>query len=106
MSTTSVQKCAVRTSNVEDRRGVEIKNVRNNQDICSNIKIGIPTYLNSDEEVLVVASAEIEGAHGLPIDANKLGAELQFFIKSVNARKQTKEITPTSSSKYTRSVIK
>ena len=35
-------------------------------------KIGRPTYLNSDEEALVVASAEIEGAHGLPIDVDKL----------------------------------
>ena len=32
------------------------------------IKGGRPTYLNSDGEALVVASAEIEGAHGLPID--------------------------------------
>ena len=34
------------------------------------IKFGRPTYLNSDEEALVVASAEIEGAHGSPIDVN------------------------------------
>ena len=45
------------------------------------IKVGRPTYLNSYKESLVVASAEIEGAHGFPIDVNKLGAELQFFIK-------------------------
>ena len=38
------------------------------------IKNGRPTYLNSDEEALVVASSEIEGAHGLPIDVNTLGA--------------------------------
>ena len=56
------------------------------------IKFVRSTYLNSDEEVLVVASSEIEGAHGLPIDVNTLGAELQFFIKSVNARKSTKDI--------------
>ena len=45
------------------------------------IKVGRPTYLNSDEEALVVASAEIEGAHGLTIDVNTLGAELKFAIK-------------------------
>ena len=36
------------------------------------IKVGRPTYLNSDEEALVVVSAEIEGDHGLPIDVNTL----------------------------------
>ena len=45
------------------------------------IKFGRPTYLNSDEEALVVALEEIEVAHRLPIDVNKLGAELKFFIK-------------------------
>ena len=50
--------------------------------------------------------AYIEGAHGLPIDVNTLGAELQFFKKPVNAQQSTKEITPKSSSKYTLSVIK
>ena len=49
------------------------------------IKVGRPTYLNSDEEALVVASAQIEGDRGLLIDVNALGAELQFFIKVVNA---------------------
>ena len=40
------------------------------------IKVGRQTYLNSNEEVLMVASAEIEGAHRLPTDFNKLGAKL------------------------------
>ena len=48
------------------------------------IKFGRPTYLNSDEEALVVASAEIEGAHGLTIDVNTLGVKLQLVIKAVN----------------------
>ena len=42
----------------------------------------------------------------MPVDVNTLGAELQFVIKAVNSRQSTKEITPKSSSKYTRSVIK
>ena len=50
------------------------------------IKVGRLTYLNSDEESLVVASAEIEGSHGLPIDVNTLGVELQLVIKAVNAQ--------------------
>ena len=74
MSTTSVQKYAARTSNVEERRGVYIKSVRNHQDVCSKIKIGRTTYINSEEEALVVASAETEGAHGMPIDVNTLSA--------------------------------
>ena len=49
------------------------------------IKVGRPTYLNSDVEALVVASDEIEGAHGLPIDVNTIGVELQLVIRSVNA---------------------
>ena len=67
-----------------------------------NIKIGSPTYLNSDEEVLVVASAEIEGDHGLHIDVNTLGGEMKLVIRAVNAQKSTKVITPKASSQYTR----
>ena len=54
----------------------------------------------------MVALAEIEGAHGLPIDVRTLGAELQMVIGSVNARQSTKVITSHASSQYTRSVIK
>ena len=46
------------------------------------IKIGRPTYLNSYEEALVVASAEIEGSHWIPIDVNTLAAERQLVINS------------------------
>ena len=49
------------------------------------IKFGRPTYLNSYGAVLVVASEEIEGAHGFPVDVNTLGAKMQFFIKAENA---------------------
>ena len=49
------------------------------------IKVGRPTYLNSYEEALVVVSAEIEGAHGFPIDVNTLGVKLQLVIRAVNA---------------------
>ena len=70
------------------------------------IKVGRITYLNSYEEALVVASAEIEGAHGLPIDVNTLGVELQLVIRAVNAQQSTKVITPKASSHYNRLVIK
>ena len=70
------------------------------------IKIGRPTYLNQYEEALVVAAAEIEDSHGLPIDVNTLGGKLQLVIRAVNARQSTKVIIPNASSHYTRSVIK
>ena len=54
----------------------------------------------------MVESAEIEGSHGITIDVNTLGAEIQLVIKTVNARQLTNIITDNSSSKYTRSVIK
>ena len=54
----------------------------------------------------MVASAEIEGAHGLPIDVNTLGVELKLVTRAVNTRQSTKYITPKASSQYTRSVIK
>ena len=70
------------------------------------IKVGIPTYLNSYEEALVVALAQIKGAHGLPIDFNIVGAKLKFVIKAVNSQQSTKDITANSSSNYTYLVIK
>ena len=42
------------------------------------IKVGRPTYLNTHEEALVIASADTEGDHGLPIDVNTLGSEPIF----------------------------
>ena len=72
----------------------------------NRIKVGRPTYLNSDEEALVVASAEIKGAHGFSIDVNTLGGELQFVIKAFNSQQSNKVITPKASSKYIRSIVK
>ena len=56
-------------------------------------KIGTPTYLNSDEEALVVVSVDIEGYHGVTINVNTLAAELQIFLKVVNTRQSTKDFT-------------
>ena len=60
------------------------------------IKKGRPTYLNPDEEALVVVSDEMEGAHGLPIDVNTLGAELQLVIRVVNARQCGSALEPSA----------
>ena len=73
-----MQKCAAPTSNIEEGRGVKIKTVKNHKMSVQKIKVGRPNYLNSDEEALVVALTEIEGAHGLPIGVNTLGSELHF----------------------------
>ena len=50
--------------------------------------------------------ADIEGAHGFPIDVNTLGAELHLVIKAFNVQQSTKYISPKPSSKYTLSAIK
>ena len=70
------------------------------------VKVGITTYLHSYEEELVVASAEIEGSHGMPIGINTLASELKLFIKADKTQQSTKNITDNSSFKYTHSVIK
>ena len=67
-----------------------------------HIKGRRPTYLNSNEEALVVSLAEIEGAYVFIIDFNTLGAEMKLVLKSVNAQQSTKDITANSSLKYTR----
>ena len=45
-----------------------------------NHKLVRPTYLSLYEESLVVSSAEIEGAHGLPMDTATVAAELQCVV--------------------------
>ena len=54
----------------------------------------------------MVALEEIEGDHGMPIDVNKIGYNLELLIHSVNAQQSTKDIKANSSSKYTWSAIK
>ena len=46
-------------------------------------KIGHPTYLSNDKESLIVAAAEIEGGHGLPLDSNSILDQLKHLIKAV-----------------------
>ena len=48
-------------------------------------KSGRRTYLNEDKESLVVASAEIEGIHGLPFDCPSVAGQLQNFVKAVKS---------------------
>ena len=45
-------------------------------------KIGCLTYLSNDKESLIVAYADIEGGHGLPLDSNYILGQLQHAIKA------------------------
>ena len=69
-------------------------------------KVGRPTYLSLDEELLVVAAAEIEGAHGLPVDTATISAELQSIVAYVKARPTCKKITHNAAAKYCHAVAK
>ena len=43
--------------------------------------IGWPVCLSNDKGYLIVAAAEIEGGHVLPLDSNSLLEQLQRIIK-------------------------
>ena len=47
-------------------------------------KAGRPTYLNENEGSLLVASAKIEGGHGLPLDCRGVAKQLKDVFKAVN----------------------
>ena len=49
-------------------------------------KSGGRTYLNEDEESLVVASAKIEGGNGIPLYCCGVSQKLQNFSKDINSR--------------------
>ena len=46
-------------------------------------KSGFPTYLSQYKDSLMVASSEIEGAHGLPLDSQYLSDQLQRVNKAI-----------------------
>ena len=49
-------------------------------------KSGHQTYLNEDKESLVVASDNIEGGHGLPLDCRGVFQQLQNAVKDTKYR--------------------
>ena len=53
----------------------------------------------------MVAAAEIEGAHGFPIDTTSAEAELYSVFESVKARPKFKEIPTQSAATYYRTVV-
>ena len=54
----------------------------------------------------MVAAAEIEGAHWLPINTVAISYELQFVLASVKARPTCKKITYSDAAKYCPVVVK
>ena len=42
-----------------------------------------PTYLGNEKESLIVAAADIEGFHGVPLGSNSILDQLQRDIKAV-----------------------
>ena len=46
-------------------------------------KAGHPTYLNEDEETLLVASDDIKGGHGLPLDCSVVAKHMQKFLQAM-----------------------
>ena len=52
-----------------------------------------------------MATAEIEGAHGLPRDTSTISDELQQVLHGVGRRDANKTITPDSALRYARRVI-
>ena len=45
-------------------------------------KVDIPTYLSNNKESLIVATTDIQGGHGPPLDSNSILEQLQRVIKA------------------------
>ena len=69
-------------------------------------KSGLQTYMNEDEESLVVASAEIEGGDGLPLDCRGVAKQFQRFVKDNNSQCSDNNIQKQSSLSYFQESIK
>ena len=50
-------------------------------------KSGRLTYLSQGKELLIFASANIEGDHGLPFDSHGISEQLQHIVKAVRGRR-------------------
>ena len=48
-------------------------------------KAGKKTYLNEDEESLVIVSSDIECGHGLPFDCCSVAKQLHNIVKSIKS---------------------
>ena len=69
-------------------------------------KSGQQTYLDEDEESLVVASTNIEGDHGLTLDCLGFKQQLQIVSKDIKSQCGDYDIKDKSSMRYCREVMK
>ena len=69
-------------------------------------KPGQQTYLNEDEESLVIASTDIEVFHGLPLDCRGVAQQFQNVVGDVNYRCGDNGILEKYSMGYFRELIK
>ena len=86
----------------------EISNKTIRKTITGNIvkqELGHNYYLIKDKKAYIVATTEIEGAHGLPRDDTTISDELQQVLHDVGRRDARKTITLESALRYTIRVI-
>ena len=84
--------------------GVEKITKRISRKVTENIvvkkKNGNKTYLLKDEEAYIVATSEINGAHGLPIYVQNFTGKLQQVLYNVGQQIIGNRIKPASEQRY------
>ena len=68
-------------------------------------KRGNKTYLLKDEEAYIVATSEIDGAHGLPRYIQSFTDELQQMLHDVGVQIIANGIKPSSTQSYARRLM-
>ena len=75
--------------------GIRSKTVRKTiTEKIVRFEVGHETQLIKEEEAYIVASTEIEGAHGLPRDTSTISDELQQVLYGVGCQDANNTITP------------
>ena len=93
---------------VVSREFRQISNKTVRKTITENIvkqELGHQYYLLKGEEAYIVATTEIEGAHGLPMDTTTISDEIQQVLHGVGRQDANKTITQDSALRYARRVI-
>ena len=66
--------------------------------------VGRPCYLSRDEEAIIIAVAEIKGAHSLPSSRKVVGEKLHTVLQNIG--KRNPEVQNTTKLAYARRVIR
>mmetsp|Transcript_853 Transcript_853/g.1211 ORF Transcript_853/g.1211 Transcript_853/m.1211 type:complete len:242 (+) Transcript_853:94-819(+) len=80
---------------------VSVTNIKGKSFFCAGRK----TFLSKHEEPLMVAKAEIEGAHGMPCNCRKFAGRLNELLLKVNPERNNNQPKMESILQYTRRVI-